>query len=289
MKKISLIMASVLSVGLLAGCGATETPKTETPVAENQTPAASVSIADAKDGVYYAQQNDPEADWNYAVTVNVAGGKFTDVNWTGISKNAGPDKKAVSESGEYGMKKAGAQAEWHEQAEKVEQFLIEKQDLSAMAPNEEGKTDAISGVSIKVKDFTSLVNQALAAGPVEPGKYKDGSYKAEGTPDDKGNKTTVDLTVLNGNIVAVNWNSLDAEGKDKKTLSKEGTYAMKAAGAQAEWHEQAAKAEQALIEKQDPAAIVVDAEGKTDAISGVSIKVGEFLELTTKALEGAMK
>lgn len=37
---------------------------------------------------------------------------------------------------------------------------------------------------------------------------------------------------------------------------------MKAGGASSEWHEQAAKAEEFLIEKQDPAAITFDAEGK---------------------------
>ncbi|MNJ57113.1 hypothetical protein D3C77_526910 [compost metagenome] len=58
-------------------------------------------------------------------------------------------------------------------------------------------------------------------------------------------------------------------------------------GAQAEWHEQAAKAEQYLIEKQDPAAASFDDEGKTDAVSGVSITLKSYFDLTAKALEQA--
>lgn len=57
--------------------------------------------------------------------------------------------------------------------------------------------------------------------------------------------------------------------------------------ARAEWHEQAAKAEAALINAQDPAKIAVEADGKTDAISGVSIHVGSFLQLATLALKAA--
>lgn len=290
MKKLSLMMASVLAVSMLAGCGAATQPapdkKTET--------AAPANATDKKmaDGVYYAQQKNADADWNYAVVLDVKDGKITNVNWTGISKDAGPDKKTLSKAGKYGMKeKAKAQAEWHEQAEKVEKFLIEKQDPAAIKVDNEGKTDAVSGVSIKVNDFTALVTEALAAGPQQPGPYKDGAYHAEQPEFEKDWKYTADFTVLNGNIVAANWNAINEKGEaDKKTQSKEGKYGMKEkAKAQAEWHEQAAKVEQALIEKQDPAAITVNNEGKTDAVSGVSIKVSDFVKLAEEALKDAKK
>ncbi|MNE53911.1 FMN-binding domain protein [compost metagenome] len=188
--------------------------------------------------------------------------------------------------------KGNAQAEWHEQAAKMEQYLIEQQSVEGITLNDEGKTDAISGVSVGVDEFSALVGKALAAGPVEAGAYKDGNYHAEAAEFDanSGWKETVDITVINGKIAAVQWNGVHKDGgTDKVTRSKSGEYGMAAkGGAQAEWHEQALKAEQYLLEVQDPAAIAFNAEdGKTDAITGVSIHVNGFVELALKALETA--
>src|SRR5690606_28677156 len=109
-------------------------------------------------------------------------GKMTSVNWNGLHKDGGLDKKTFSANGLYGMvQKGGAEAEWHEQAAKVEQYLLEKQDLAALNVTDDGATDAVSGVSIGVDEFTKLANAALAAGPVEAGPYKDGAYYAEGS------------------------------------------------------------------------------------------------------------
>ncbi len=62
---------------------------------------------------------------------------------------------------------------------------------------------------------------------------------------------------------------------------------MKAGGAQSEWHEQAVIAEQYLVDKQDPASLTFNEEGKTDALSGVSISLQSYFGLVTKALEQA--
>jgi len=62
---------------------------------------------------------------------------------------------------------------------------------------------------------------------------------------------------------------------------------MKAGGAQSEWHEQAALAEQYLLDKQDPASLTFNEEGKTDAISGVSIHLKSYYDLAAQALEQA--
>lgn len=172
----------------------------------------------------------------------------------------------------------------------MEEYLVAQQSVEGLALNDEGRTDAVSGVSIHVNGFTELAAKALAAGPVEAGPYKDGSYHAEAADFDakSGWKETVDVTVINGKIATVSWNGIHKDGgTDKVTRSKSGEYGMKNGGAQSEWHEQAYQAEQYLIEKQDPQAIVTAEDGKTDAISGVSIHVNGLVELATKALEGA--
>lgn len=297
-KRIAAVLFSLVLVsGMLAACGggnnegssggATNAPA-PTPAA---TPAAT---QDGKwtDGVYYAEADEfSGSGWKEVVGLTVENGVITSVNWTGLHKDGGMDKKAFSLAGKYGMTKGGAQAEWHEQAEKAEQFLLEKQDPAAFAVKDDGKTDAVSGVSVTVSEFVELVNKALAAGPVERGPYKDGMYRAEEKEfGSSGWKYTADITVLNGRIISADWNGIYKDGgDDKDTQSASGAYGMVAkGGAQAEWHEQALKAEQYLLETQDPKAITyTDDAGHTDAISGVSIHVVEFFDLAEEALSSA--
>lgn len=304
-KHWSVLMCSVLMVGMLAACGNNnDTAKKEEPAAQTETktatdtkeaaaPAATEteSASTLKDGMYFAQGTmDEKSGWQPYVILQVAGGKITDATWSASSINAGLDKKTSSEEGKYGMKAGGASSEWHEQAEKIEKYLVDNQDPAKITVDGEGHTDVVSGVSIHVNDFTELAQKALAAGPVEAGPYKDGAYHAEAKDFDKesGWKETVDITVAAGKIIAVNFSGVNAAGEDKKTNSKDGKYGMKEkGGAQAEWHEEAAKAEQYLIEKQDPAAVTVKEDGTTDAISGVTIHVGSYLQLAQEALANA--
>lgn len=301
-KHLALALALILVVGLLAGCGGgnnnTSTPPTEEePAAEQpaEKPAEEPAVeAKWADGTYYAEGEYAEkSGWKEIVGLKVEGGKIVSVSWNGLHKDGGLDKKTSSAEGKYGMvAKGGAQAEWHDQAMKMEQYLLDQQDLTALVINEEGKTDAVSGVSVGVDEFVKLVDEALAAGPVEPGPYKDGSYHAEEAEFNatSGWKYVAHITVLGGKIIAADWNGVHKDGgDDKDTQSKNGLYGLvEKGGAQSEWHEQALKAEQYLLETQDPAAITyTDEEGHTDAISGVSIHVIEFFDLAKKALEGA--
>lgn len=313
-KFLSLGIALLVSASLLAGCANDNTDGEETSTGTDQeqtteeenTDGEETSSEDAKyeDGIYFAKEDSfsEESGWKYIATLKVEDGEIVEAEMNGAHKDGGTDKVTRSESGEYGMaEKGGAQAEWHEQAEKAEAYLIEKQDPKGLEFNEEGKTDAISGVSITVKPFFDLAGKALDNGPVGEGQYKDGNYTAEEEDfnAETGWKYTTNLTVINGYIVAADWDGMskeepkDDEGniKTKDQVSADGEYGMvEKAGAQAPWVEQADKAEAYLIEKQDPTAIEYsNDEGATDAISGVSIKVKSFFELAEKALEGAKK
>lgn len=279
-----------------------ETP-TETPVEEpmdessQESDASSDSMEETgmyEDGIYYAEADEFSANsgWKSVVILKVTDGKISEVNWTAASKDGGMDKKAASMNGAYPMVEAGgAQAPWHEQAEKMEMGLLEMQDPSMGEYNDEGYTDAVSGVSIHVNDFYMLAEEALAAGPVEPGPYKDGGYHAEEPEfsENSGWKATVDITVLNGNIVAVNWSGQHKDGgEDKKTASMNGNYPMvENGGAKAPWHEQAMEAEDHLLMTQDPWDIELDAEGHADVLTSVSIHVDDFFLLAQEALESA--
>ena len=66
----------------------------------------------------------------------------------------------LSEQGVYVMTEDGLL--WKEQAEALAAAVIANQSVECIALNEQGKTDAVSGVSIYVGGFVDLANQAIA-------------------------------------------------------------------------------------------------------------------------------
>ena len=247
--------------------------------------------AKLKDGFYFAEEAEFQSSgWKYQVVLQVKGGKIVSANWNGINSLGLEDKKTVASSGRYGMVKASKLGkEWHEQAALVEKYLVDTQDLSfAKYTTPAGNTDAISGVSIHVKEFFELAKAAAASAPVAKGSYKkDGWFYAKAAGFDKsGYMTTALITVVNGRIVSANWNALHKAGGDTKLIrAVKGTYKMNAK--QGEWNVQAPRVEAALIKAQDPAKIALTADGHTDAISGVSITVSDFIAIAAEALKAA--
>ncbi len=252
------------------------------------------------DGTYTAEQADYDAEtgWKENITITVENGAITAVDWNGTSEATDKDKKTYSADGEYKMVEYGnAIAEWDVQAKAVEDYLIETQDPNAIPLDAEGHTDAISGATIHVSSFVTLANEALAnakagsddSASAETGKYVDGTFTAEDADYDAetGWKENITITVENGAITAVDWNGTsEATDKDKKTYSADGEYKMVEYGnAIAEWDVQAKAVEDYLIQTQDPNAIPLDAEGHTDAISGATIHVSNFVKLANEALQ----
>ena len=298
---VLLVLALAMTALFVVGCAKESEPTAQAPAAV-ATPAPAAAPAPAApaaaektegyvDGIYYAMDEEfGSSGWKYAVTVTVQGGKIADVDWNGLNVNAGVSKKVYDKAGKYNMVKfGGAQAEWYEQAELAEAYVIETQDPTAITyTDDSGHTDDIAGVSIHVVEMFDLVEKALAAGPVGIGPYMDGAYfaMADEYPS-SGWKEYVSLTVLNGRIAAVNWSAVNKSGDDKKPYDKAGKYNMvKFGGAQAEWFEQAKAAEDYLIDVQDPSAITYkDDDGHTDDIAGVSIHVDALFDLAAEALE----
>lgn len=289
-KHLALLMAVLVAATAFVGCG-----KKEEAAAPADNTATEAPATDAKwaDGKYFAMGDsfDAESGWKSTVLIEVKDGKIVSADWNGISNKMGIDKDTASKTGKYPMVEVGgAKAPWHEQAAAAEAFLVEKQDPAAITINGEGKTDAIASVTIAVADLPTLAEKALAAGPAQAGPYKDGAYHAEGKDFDAqtGWKGTVDVTVMNGNIVSAIWSGVNKNNEDKLAASMEGKYPMvEQGGAKAPWHEQANATVAFFLEKQDPAAITVKGDGKTDAIASVTIAVGEFTELVTQALSTA--
>ena len=211
-------------------------------------------------------------------------------------------KSVLSENGEYVMTEDGPT--WAEQSKALADALIENQSLSFLNPNAEGKTDAVSGVSISVNGFIELAAQCMmqAAGlegtPAEPEAsavtLADGTYEAKASEASNGYTDQVTITVADGKITEVNWEAVAEDGSLKSVLSENGEYVMTEDGPTwAEqsngptWAEQSKALADALIENQSLSFLNPDTEGKTDAVSGVSISVNGFISLAQQCLDQA--
>lgn len=254
---------------------------------------AQVDLSKVKDGTYFAESAKySSSGWKEQVVVKVAGGKIASAQWNGVSNIAGAlDKKSHAASGKYGMAKASKiKAEWDKQAAAAEEYLVKTQDVNFAKFDKSGKTDAITGATMTVSEFYELVKEALTSAPIAKGPYaKDGWFFAQAAAfDNSGWKDSSLVTVVNGTIVGVVWNGTykDATKKSKIVESVTGKYGMEKAAKQGAWHLQAEKLEAAILKAGDPSKITLKADGKPDAVSGVSI-TATLVSLTAEALKAA--
>ena len=243
-------------------------------------------LKELKDGTYEAKADAPDNNgFTDVVTVTVKDGKIAEVNWEAVGAD-GSTKSVLSENGEYVMTEDGLT--WKEQAEALAKAVVENQSLSFLNLDEQGKTDVVSGVSISIGGFTAIAEKCLkeAAGITQTLELKDGTYEAKAeAADNNGFIDQVTMTVADGKITEVNWEAVGEDGSKKSVLSENGEYVMTEDGLT--WKEQAEALANALIENQSLDFLQVNEQGKTDAVSGVSISVGGFISLAEKCMNEA--
>lgn len=152
--------------------------------------------AELQDGTYEAKAE--AADNNGfvdQVTMTVQGGRITEVNWESVGAD-GAKKSVMSENGEYTMTEDGLT--WKAQAEALAAALVENQNLNFLNVNEQGKTDAVAGVSISVGGFVNLAEQCMMEAA---GKEPQESAPSEGTQVDAVSGATISSTAA---VKAVN-------------------------------------------------------------------------------------
>ena len=251
---------------------------------ESQKEDSTEELKDAvlADGTYEAK-GEPMDGYTDQVSMTVKEGKITEVVWESVGED-GSKKSVLSENGEYVMTEDGLT--WKEQAEAMAAALVENQSLEFANLNEQGKTDAVSGVSISVGGFVNLAQQCMkeAAGLTQTLALQDGTYEAKGTPAD-GYTDQVTMTVKDGKITEVVWESVGEDGSKKSVLSENGEYVMTEDGLT--WKEQAEAMAAALVENQSLEFANLNEQGKTDAVSGVSISVGGFVNLAQQCMNQA--
>jgi major membrane immunogen (membrane-anchored lipoprotein) len=238
------------------------------------------------DGWYFSASDEfsPTSGWKDVIRFQIENDQFVFLEWNGVHIFGGPDRISLSKQGLYRMvEKGSAQAPWYIQSERVTQYVLDSQDPTAIQYSDsEGHSDVISGVSILVSDFYSLLQHALEQGPVEIGPYVDGDYMVQAPVFSdgwsNGWKDEVALTIYHGRIASVSWTaqSENPDADDKRTQSITGAYDMQNEGLS--WHRQAQALSEAVIASQTP---------EIDVVSGVSIVSDGFFTLLKQALSQA--
>lgn len=115
----------------------------------------------------------------------------------------------------------------------------------------------------------------------------DGTYTAEAKEFDQGGfKSTMSITVADGKITEVLWDAHNEAGEFKSVLSADGAYVMSEEKDALTWQEQAMALAEYVIANQS-LEIPMDKSGKTDAVSGVSISINDFVNLASQCLAQA--
>ena len=157
-RKIALGLCASLVTISLVGC--TSTKKEEEKAPETSTPSVEQSTAFTGEKTVETLYAEDSKDM-VVTTVTFEEGKPVDVK-IDVKLEDGTTKREAVEAGNYVM--ANETATWTEQIETLQKFIVENDfDLSKVTlSDDEGHTDAVSGVTIKVPSYLDSVKEALA-------------------------------------------------------------------------------------------------------------------------------
>lgn len=120
-----------------------------------------------KEGVYTGTSIDTYGGQNNTATAIVTidkNGKITDVNLdtTYTKDGVQTTKKTLgSEYGMYGSEYGSSVGEWYQQANALEKYVVDHQGIEDIKLEDDGKTDAVSGCTIKIDALYSALDSAL--------------------------------------------------------------------------------------------------------------------------------
>ena len=120
----------------------------------------------SKDGWFYAEAATvDEYRTRNTVLITIVNGTIVDVLWNGIlvgmPPNINPSKMITSRNNQYPM--TGARSRWDVQAEATALALVQAQDPDRLRVRADGTADGISGVTMLINTYITVVKQALAA------------------------------------------------------------------------------------------------------------------------------
>lgn len=118
--------------------------------------AGPIEKGNYQDGHYYSEQENFTNNYKSTINLIVHNGYIIGAHWDFITKEG----TSINEE------QTNQIQTWNEQAQLLENYLIEIQDPTLITFNEENKTEAINGVTVEVNPFIQLAIEALAKGPI---------------------------------------------------------------------------------------------------------------------------
>lgn len=153
--------------------------------------------------------------------------------------------------------------------------------------NEEENKAKLAGVRLPVTtdglDISGILGLKQEGSEEENTALIDGTYTAQTRKTEIGDYNFATVTVENGRVTEVVWDEITG-GASKAELSANGQYVM--VEGNPTWKEQSEALGAFVVEHQTTAGIGNES-GYTDAVSGVSISVGGFVELVNQAIAQA--
>ena len=130
---------------------------TEEPTTQDTIPTQDSSLF--IDGKYEAETEKAD-DQGYInkVSLTIQDGIITEAIWDAYNE-AGELKSVMSADGLYIMTETGLT--WQEQSIALTEYIVANQSLDELNQDKDGKTDSISGVSISINEFVSLVEDCF--------------------------------------------------------------------------------------------------------------------------------
>lgn len=282
-----IVAVCLLSTALLVGCGSKPAENTEV---DNGQVNQEEGFTGTKTYETLYDSTGEKGDVT-VVEVEFKDGKATKAS-VDVRQEDGSMKKQAAKDGKYVMKEGEAK-NWAEQMELVEAYLNENavEVSKVKITDDDGHTDAVSGVTIKVKTYLEAVQEVVTA--VSEGKELEtgftGVKTVETAYDPTGDKQDMVVTKVvfnHGKPVSVNFDVKQEDGSMKKQVSADGKYVMKEGEAK-RWDEQMELLEDFIAENNFDLSKVklTNDDGNTDAVSGVSIKVGTYLTALQELLD----
>lgn len=153
--------------------------------------------------------------------------------------------------------------------------------------NEKEYKEKLAGVRLPVTtnglDISGILGEKQESSEDEKTVLTDGTYTGQTTADENGDYNFASVTVENGRVTKVVWDEITGSAS-KAELSANGQYVM--VEGNPTWKEQSEALGAYVVEHQTTVGLM-DESGHTDAVSGVSIYVGGFVDLVNQAMAQA--
>lgn len=107
----------------------------------------------------YLSPQEDQNGFRDQVKMTIEGDTITGLTWDCV-KEDGTRKSQLSMEGQYKMTENGLK--WHEQAERVADYVLENQSVEGLTGADGYATDAVSAVSINLSGFVNGVNDCLS-------------------------------------------------------------------------------------------------------------------------------